>query len=213
MTEKILIIDTETTNTIEDALVYDVGYIVADYDGNIYHKDSFVNADIFCDKELMSSAYFVEKIPQYWEEIKKGERTLTSFRKIMWTLRHVMKDYDIKKVYAYNCRFDYCSLSTTQRYLTKSKWRYFFPYGVEFHDILALSRHVLKKLDEYRDFCLENEYVTERKVNRYTAEVVARYFFDKDFIEEHTALADCEIEYKILLECLKMDSDFKTKMW
>lgn len=213
MTEKILIIDTETTNTIEDALVYDVGYIVADYEGNIYHRDSFVNADIFCDKELMSSAYFVEKIPQYWKEIKRGERTLTSFRKIMWTLRHVMKDYDIKKVYAYNCRFDYCSLSTTQRYLTKSKWRYFFPYNTEFHDILALSRHVLKKLDEYRDFCLENEYVTERKVNRYTAEIVARYFFDKDFTEEHTALADCEIEYKILLECLKMDSDFKTKMW
>lgn len=213
MTEKILVLDTETTNGLDFPLVYDVGYIVADYDGNIYHRDSFVNADIFCDKELMSSAYFVEKIPQYWEEIKKGERTLTSFRKIMWTLRHVMKDYDIKKVYAYNCRFDYCSLSTTQRYLTKSKWRYFFPYGIEFHDILALSRHVLKKLDEYRDFCLENEYVTERKVNRYTAEVVARYFFDKDFIEEHTALADCEIEYKILLECLKMDSDFKTKMW
>ena len=213
MTEKILVLDTETTNGLDSPLVYDVGYIVADYDGNIYHRDSFVNADIFCDKELMSSAYFVEKIPQYWKEIKRGERTLTSFRKIMWTLRHVMKDYKIKKVYAYNCRFDYCSLSTTQRYLTKSKWRYFFPYGIEFHDILALSRHVLKKLDEYRDFCIENEYVTERKVNRYTAEVVARYFFDKDFIEEHTALADCEIEYRILLECLKMDSDFETKMW
>ena len=213
MTEKILVLDTETTNGLDFPLVYDVGYIVADYDGNIYHKDSFVNADIFCDKELMSSAYFVEKIPQYWKEIKRGERTLTSFRKIMWTLRHVMKDYDIKKVYAYNCRFDYCSLSTTQRYLTKSKWRYFFPYNTEFHDILVLSRHVLKKLDEYRNFCLENGYVTERKVNRYTAEVVARYFFDRDFVEEHTALADCEIEYKILLECLRMDSDFETKMW
>ena len=213
MTEKILIIDTETTNTIEDALVYDVGYIVADYDGNIYHRDSFVNADIFCDKELMSSAYFVEKIPQYWKEIKRGERTLTSFRKIMWTLRHVMKDYNITKVYAYNCKFDYASLNTTQRYITSSKWRYFFPYNAEFHDILALSRHVLKKLDSYREFCKDNGYVTQRNVNRYTAEVVARYFFDESFTEEHTALADCEIEYKILLKCLKMDSDFETKMW
>ena len=213
MTEKILIIDTETTNTIDDALVYDVGYIVADYEGKIYHRGSFVNADIFCDKELMSVAYFAEKIPQYWKEIKSGHRTLTSFRKIMWTLRHIMKDYGIKKVYAYNCRFDYCSLSTTQRYLTKSKWRYFFPYGTEFHDILALSRHVLKKLDTYREFCKVNEYVTERKANRYTAEIVARFFFDESFIEEHTALADCEIEYKILLECLKMDSTYETKMW
>ena len=76
MTEKILIIDTETTNTIDDALVYDVGYIVADYNGNIYHKGSFVNADIFCDKELMASAYFIEKVPQYWKQIKTGERQL-----------------------------------------------------------------------------------------------------------------------------------------
>ena len=29
--EKILIIDTETTNSLDDALVYDLGYIVADY--------------------------------------------------------------------------------------------------------------------------------------------------------------------------------------
>lgn len=212
--EKILIIDTETTNNLDDALVYDVGYLVADYNGKVYHKGSFVNADVFCDKELMSTAYFVEKIPQYWKEIKKGERTLTSFKNIKWTLRHIMKEYNVSKVYAYNCRFDYMSLATTQRYLTDSKWRYFFPYGTEFHDILALSRHVLKKIDSYRDFCINNDYLTSRNASRYTAEIVARYFFDEDFVEEHTALSDCEIEYKILLECLKRDGfHYETKMW
>ena len=34
--EKILIIDTETTNTLDDALVYDIGYMVADFDGELY---------------------------------------------------------------------------------------------------------------------------------------------------------------------------------
>ena len=29
--EKIIIIDTETTNSLDDALVYDIGFIVADY--------------------------------------------------------------------------------------------------------------------------------------------------------------------------------------
>ena len=141
--EKILIIDTETTNDLIDSLVYDCGFIVADYNGTIYSKHSFVNADVFCDKELMASAYFADKIPQYWNEIKNGSRTLTSFRNIKWTLRHIMKENNITKVYAYNCRFDYLALATTQRYLTKSKYRYFFPYGTEFHDILALSRNVL----------------------------------------------------------------------
>ena len=70
--EKILIIDTETTNSLDDALVYDCGFIVADYNGTIYSKHSFVNADVFCNKELMEIAYFAEKIPTYWNEIKSG---------------------------------------------------------------------------------------------------------------------------------------------
>ena len=212
--EKILIIDTETTNSLDDALVYDCGFIVADYNGTIYSKHSFVNADVFCDKELMESAYFAEKIPTYWKEIKSGSRTLTSFRNIMWTLRHIMKENNIKKVYAYNCRFDYCALATTQRYLTKSKYRFFFPYGTEFHDILALSRHCFKGDKNYHQFCTDNDYLTTYGKDRHTAEIVAQYLFNRDFIEEHTALADCEIEYKILLACEKLDGfNFETKMW
>lgn len=210
--EKILIVDTETTNSLDDALVYDLGYIVADYNGNIYHRGSFVIADIFLDKELMSVAFFKEKIPQYWKEIQNGSRTLTSFNNAKWILRHVMSDYGITKVYAYNCRFDYMSLATTQRYITSSKWRFFFPYGTEFHDILKLSRHTLKS-SEYKNFCIANNYLTKRNAARYTAEIVAQFLFDQNFTEEHTALADCEIEYKILLECKKMDSGYETKMW
>ena len=212
--EKIIILDCETTNSLDDALVYDCGFIVADYNGKIYSKHSFVNADIFCNKELMASAYFIEKIPTYWKEIKNGTRTLTSFKNIMWTLRHIMKENNIKKVYAYNCRFDYCSLATTQRYLTKSKWRYFFPFGTEFHDILALARHCFKNDENYHKFCTDNNYLTIYGKDRHTAEIVAQYLFDKNFTEEHTALADTMIEYKILLECEKIDGyNYDTKMW
>lgn len=212
--EKILIIDTETTNSIDDALVYDCGFIVADFNGTIYSKHSFVNADVFCDKELMASAFFADKIPQYWEEIKNGSRTLTSFNNIKWTLRHIMKENNITKVFAYNCNFDYMALVTTQRWLTKSKYRFVTPYGTEYHDILKLARHILSKDTTYREFCVSNNYLTERGKNRYTAEIVARYFFNDDFVEEHTALSDSEIEYKILLECEKLDGfNYETKMW
>lgn len=214
MTEKIIVLDTETTNDLTDPICYDIGFIVCDFEGTIYSKHSFVNADVFCDKELMESAFFKDKIPTYWEQIKKGERTLTSFKNIKWTLRHIMKENEVTKVFAYNCRFDYISLATTQRWLTKSKWRYFFPYGTEFHDILALSRYTLKNESEYRKFCEINNYLTQRNANRYTAEIVAQYLFDKNFTEEHTALADCEIEYKILMKCRELGgANFETKMW
>lgn len=212
--EKIIILDTETTNTLEEPLVYDIGFIVATINGDIISKHSFVVADIFLDKELMQSAYFADKIPQYWKEIKEGSRTLTSFNNIKWTLRHIMKENNIKKIFAYNCNFDYMALVTTQRYLTKSKYRYVTPFGTEYHDILKLSRHILSKDTAYSDFCKENNYLTANNRNRYTAEIVAQYMFDKNFTEEHTALADCEIEYKIFMECEKLDGfNYETKMW
>ena len=212
--EKIIIIDTETTNSLDDPLCYDIGFIVCDFDGNIYSKHSFINADVFCDKELMESAFFADKIPTYWEQIKKGERILTTFKNIKWIIRYIMKKENITKVFAYNCRFDYISLATTQRYLTKSKWRYFFPFTTSFYDILAYSKEVLKTDKNYRQFCIDNGYVTQRNANRYTAEIVARYFFNNDFVEEHTALSDSEIEYKILMKCIELDGlNYNCKMW
>ena len=43
----------------------------------------------------MQSAYFAEKIPMYWEQIKRGERTLTSFFNVRRTLAEVMKKYNV----------------------------------------------------------------------------------------------------------------------
>lgn len=211
--EKILIIDTETTNSLDDAIVYDIGYIVADMNGKVYHKDSFVVADVFLWKELMEVAHFADKIPMYWEDIKNGERKLRRFATIKFILRDVMEQYNITKVYAFNCQFDVNALGTTQRYITSSKYRYFFPYGTEFHCILGLARNTLKKDKNYREFCLKNGYVTKRNANRYTAEFVARYLFDEDFVESHTGLEDSEIEMKILLELSKINLDYDTKLW
>ena len=66
---KFNVIDTETTNSLDDPLCYDIGFAVVDNYGNVYETYSYVVADIFLDKELMKSAYFADKIPQYWKDI------------------------------------------------------------------------------------------------------------------------------------------------
>ena len=71
--EYFLIIDTETANDIDQPLPYDIGYAICDRQGNIYLARSFVVAEIFLDyQDLMQSAYYAEKIPQYWEDIKRA---------------------------------------------------------------------------------------------------------------------------------------------
>lgn len=208
-----LVIDTETTNSIDDPFAYDVGFVVVKATGEVLEEHSYVVADIFLDKDLMASAYFADKIPQYWEDIKSGKRQLRRLKTIKNILRDVMTQHNANMVCAYNCAFDVRSGNYTQRYLTSSKYRYFYPYGTQFMDILKLAREVLKTDENYKTFCKDNGYVTEKGQNRYTAEVVYRYLFDGEFVEEHTGLADCLIEAQIMVKLMGENPNVDFRLW
>ena len=69
-----MILDVETANSTDDALVYDIGYTIVDRKGKVYEEKSYVIYDIFVlEKELMQSAYYAEKIPLYEEKLKKAK--------------------------------------------------------------------------------------------------------------------------------------------
>lgn len=212
--EKYLMIDTETTNSLDDPFCYDIGFAVVDKTGKVYEAHSYVVADIFLDKELMKSAYFADKIPQYWEDIKAGKRLLRRLVTIRFILIDICKQYGIKKVFAHNARFDSLSLNLTQRFLTSSKYRYFLPWGVEWWDTLKMARKLLKKNDEYGSFCYENGYMTSRNQRRYTAEILYRYLTgNNNFVESHTGLEDVLIEKEIMRFCFEQDEAINGRLW
>lgn len=213
-TEKFIVLDTETTNSIDDPIVYDIGWAVVDKDGNVYQTYSFIVADVFLDKELMENAYFKDKIPTYWEQIKNGERVLARF----WNIRKIFHDcakaYNVTKFFAHNMRFDYRSVNLTQRFLTSSKFRYFFPYGAEICDTLKMARQALKNNVAYDNFCWDNNYLTVRKCKRYTAEIIYRFITnDNQFEESHTGLEDVLIEKEILRFCFQEMEDIEYHLW
>ena len=201
-----LVIDTETTNSIDDPFAYDVGFAVVRANGEVLETHSYVVADIFLDKDLMASAYFADKIPQYWEEIKSGKRILRRYKTIKSILRDVVAQYGIRYVVAHNASFDYRSLNYTQRLLTSSKYRYFLPWGVQMWDTLKMARECLGKNEEYRQFCIDNGYTYGKEENpqlRFTAEIIYRFLTGNlDFMEEHTGLEDVLIEKDILVYCI-----------
>ena len=211
---KFIVFDTETTNSIDDPIVYDLGFAVVDEQGKVYEKHSYVVADIFLDKELMSVAYFADKREQYWKEIKEGKRQLRRFKTIKHIFRDVCKQCNISIIVAHNARFDYNSLNLTQRWLTSSKWRYFFPYGIEFWDTLKMSREVMKNNKQYSEFCHENGFITKNGQKQFTAEVLYRFLTnDVDFVESHTGLEDVLIEKEILTYCLKTKPEIDGALW
>lgn len=218
-----IVLDTETCpvdkelNEVspQNMWVYDCGWAVVDKRGNVYRTRSFVNADIFLEeKNLMKSAYYADKIPNYWKDIKEGNRILTSFYNIRKTLLEDMQEFNVTEIYAHNMRFDYGTLNNTERWLTKSKYRYFFPYGTEICDTLKMSRDVLKTMPTYKRFCEENGYITKNNQPRYTAEIIYRFITrDLEFSESHTGLEDVMIEKEILAYCFKQHKKMNRKLW
>lgn len=213
MDEYLVMIDTETTNDIDCPLVYDVGYAVIDSLGKIVKENSYVVAEIFLDKDLMSSAFFADKIPQYWEDIKNGKRILKRFFNIRAELREVFSEYG-NAFGAHNARFDYRALNITQRWLTCSKYRYFFPYGIKVVDTLKMARKALNDNDNYGEFCYNNEYLTSRGRKRFTAEIIYRWLTNNiQFEESHTGLEDVYIEKEILMYCRRVNPDEEGVLW
>ena len=212
--QKILMIDNETANSLDDPIVYDVGFEVFDLAGRIYERASFINQDVFKDSELMATAYYAEKIPQYEQQIKKGESVLLPWCMIKWKIYDVCKQHNIKIVAAHNARFDSKSLNYTQRYITTSKYRYFLPKGIVWWDTLKMARSVLGNNYDYRMFCLENNYVTANNQNRYTAEVIYRFLSgNNNFNEAHKGLDDVEIEKEIFRYCVVTNPEIDGRLF
>ena len=217
--EMFLVIDTETCNTVEQPLPYDIGFAICDRMGNIAEERSYVVAETFLDmKDTMKSAYFAEKIPQYWEDIKNGSREIKSIYKIRKEVKDLMSKYNVKKVGAYNMGFDKRALNNVMRYTTKSFCRWFFPFGTEFFCIWHLATQTLLQQKTFFKMAEKNGWFSEKGNLLTNAEVTYNYIKKmSDFKEEHKGLEDVRIEIEIMAHCFrqhkKMNTNINTSCW
>ncbi len=197
MTKKIIILDVEG---MSGGRPYDVGYIVADWHGEIYAERSF--ACMPCIWENLQGA--IKSAEQSVRDMTKRniEEILKSPHKYHWSTIENIRDsllsditeYDIEEIWAYNCTFD---KSEMIRLLGEE---FFYELGIEWLDIwsaIVVTKCLTRK---YVRFCQKNNFVTEKGNCKTSAEVIYSYLTnDANFSEEHTGLADAKIEYKILL--------------
>lgn len=210
----VMVLDVETTNNImekgcpNDGLVYDIGFVVCDKQGNIYCKRSFAIKEIFDWKELMSTAYYYKKLPKYYERLSQKKMEKITIWQARKRIHEAMKYFGITEVWAYNANFDYTTLNNTVRYLSGSACRWFFPYGTQVCDIWSVACQVL---GNQKTFQWEN--IRNRNNNLITnAERMFGYCEQIDFEEEHTGLADAIVESQILARCLKSHKKIDKKI-
>ena len=203
----IIILDVETTNNQigvkgapNDGLVYDLGFTVADKQGNVYAKRSFAIKEIFDWKELMDTAYYKNKLPKYYEKIRKGEMKKVSIWEARKSIKSAMEYFNITEVYAFNANFDYTTLNNTVRFLSGSACRWFFKYGTKICDIWHIA---CQTLGLQKTFQWENVRNANGNLITNAERMYAYLSQDFDFEEEHTGLADALIETQILARCFK----------
>ena len=199
-----IVFDTETCNNMDNPLMYDLGFAVVDKMGNVYAHFSFIIYEVFFGmSELMKSAYYSNKLPQYYEDIENGNRKIVTLFTAKKIFNEVCKEYNVRAIIAHNARFDYKSTNGTQRYITKSKYRFFLPYGIELWDTMKMAKDTIAKQKSYIRFCEENNYLTKNGKVRVTAEILYKYISgNNDFIESHTGLEDVMIEKEIFSKCM-----------
>lgn len=210
-----MVYDTEVCNCpkidgqldVANGQVYDLGIQIVDKDGYIYDEYSIVNGDVFWGMpEAMREAYFADKRPQYVADILAGKRKVLNTWQMYKLVRNLCDEYNIKACVAHNARFDVKALNATMRYQTKSRCRWFFPYEMPIWDTMKMANDTICKQKRYKEFCEKNGYMTNHATPqvRKTAEIIWRYLTDDvTFEEEHTGLADVEIEAQIFAECIR----------
>lgn len=206
-----LVVDVETANMTNDALVYDIGYAICDRKGDVVSARSFIIKDIFeLEKELMETAYYAKKIPLYLEKIESKESEVIDFMLARHIMKADMKKYGVKKVFAYNAKFDRNALDNTLRFLTKSKFRWFFPYGTEINCIWNMACQVIFTQKSFLKMAILNDWVSPAGNLQTSAEIAFRYMKkDEFFEEEHTGLADVLIEVEIMAKCFAQHKTMK----
>ena len=219
-----VVLDTETCPTVKtdsvdphNMLAYDIGWSIIDKTGKVYISRSYIVGETFGCPNLMSSAYYADKIPHYINDLIAGTRTIDHLNKIRGQLVSDMVTYNCTEVYAHNAYFDYTSLNATMEYFNKGK--YFFPYAingkkVDICDTLKMARDTILKMPTYKAFCEQYNLYTANGNLSATAENLYRFITNNPyFIESHTALEDVTIEKEILAYCYKLHKKMRKNLF
>ena len=195
----ILVFDTETTN-LEKPFCYNIGYVIMDTESReVRVRREFVVEQVWHNSMLFTTAYYADKREIYVNRMKARKVRMEKFGYITQQMYRDIVDFEISHAYAYNSPFD------VRVFEYNCDWfKCINPFdNVAIHDIRGYVHRKIAWSEEFQKWCDEHKEYTESGNYSTTAETLFRYLSgETEFNEEHTALADSEIELDILCECV-----------
>ena len=201
----ICVFDTETTS-LDKPFCYNIGYMIINTDDwSVVMRREYVVEQIWHNLPLFQSAYYANKRPFYISAMRNRSIKMEKFGYVCQQMLRDFKAFEVFYAYAYNSSFD------EKVFEFNCDWfKCINPFdAVEIYDIRGFVHSFLVN-DTYKEFCENNEKFTDTGNYSTTAETVFQYITrNTDFVEAHTALADCEIEAEILKKCAELGADLE----
>ena len=195
----IMVFDTETTN-LEKPFCYNIGYVIFDTEsGEIRMSRDYVVEQVWHNSMLFTTAYYADKREIYVNRMKARKVRMEKFGYITQQMYRDITEFEVTDAYAYNSPFD------VRVFEYNCEWfKCINPFdNVAVHDIRGYVHKKIAWDKAFQEWCDINQQYTESGNYSTTAETLFRYINDDmSFEEEHTALADSEIELAILCECI-----------
>lgn len=198
------IIDTEFL-TVPRKAVYDFGFcIMNDKTGEIVIRARFIIAETILEND-MRTAYYADKLPAYITAIETGAAHIVSRENARALFLDTCKAFNVSQVWAYYAMADMDALNSTYD-------GDFLPAGMSWHCINAAAAQTICNSRNYFKFATACGFVSDSGNVRTNANSVGAYVLqDADFEEEHTALADAELEAAILFKVLRQHARMNTE--
>lgn len=196
----LIIFDTETTSCEEKCFCYNVGWVIFNTEsGEILAEHDKVVQQIWHNLPLFATAYYADKRPLYISAMRGKRAEMDKWGYIMRDIARDIRQFNVVAAFAYNSPFD------DRVFKFNCDWFHTINplENVPVKDIRGMVSAYITNTQEYIDFCEEHQLLTEAGHYSTTAESVARFILnDPTFEEEHTALADAQLETDIIQECI-----------
>ena len=207
--KNILILDTETIG-LEKLYMYDLGYIIATKNEEGFYtpsvKRQFIIDQVYNNHMLFATSYYAIKRPKYVSLLKGRKARLKKMGHALMIMKNDIDRLEVEQAWAFNMPFDKKVMAFNGKEFNLTNPIEHLPQM----DIMGVASSFIHQTKEYNDFCVENKFVNESGLLQTNAEVTFKFISDqKDFIEEHTALQDCEIELDILNYCILKGADLQ----
>ena len=200
MKNTFMVIDTETTT--HDHMAYDVGFVICDKHGKIVEHYQSLVEEVITSPENMRAAFYHRKVfERYIPMLSSGETTVRKWSDIFDRMKEAIEQHKVTVIAAYNLAFDARVMGLMQeRFGDGSRMLQ------EHHKTLCLwNLACMTRLNtaRFRNTADNFGWKSEKGNYKTSAEIAYRYMMHSpDFVEDHTALADCIVEVAVMAECL-----------